>query len=82
MNILLDSLQKCNSLDIIMIDISDQIDIHTNLDIVVMIPPDSHIIPELLNKSKNLKWVHCMSAGVEKLVQIKQLVDSDVILTN
>lgn len=37
---------------------------------------------EILRQGKKLRWVHSTSAGVEKIVHIPELRDSDIILTN
>ena len=31
---------------------------------------------------KRLRWVHCLGAGIDQIVSVSELVDSDVVLTN
>jgi phosphoglycerate dehydrogenase-like enzyme len=40
------------------------------------------ISQRIIQAGKNLKWVQQPSAGVEHLIEIPELVDSDIILTN
>jgi phosphoglycerate dehydrogenase-like enzyme len=40
------------------------------------------ITPELIRAGRSLKWVQQPSAGVEHLMEIPELVDSQIILTN
>jgi phosphoglycerate dehydrogenase-like enzyme len=37
---------------------------------------------ELLRAGKQLKWVHSYSAGVEHIVRVPEMKDSDIVLTN
>ncbi|MDO8485290.1 MAG: hypothetical protein Q7S35_10145, partial [Candidatus Limnocylindrales bacterium] len=32
--------------------------------------------------SKKLRWIHCPGMGIDRIVAIKEIVDSDVIVTN
>lgn len=45
---------------------------HTNIDVLSII----------INKNKNLKWVHSMSSGVDAYLKVKELKESDIYLTN
>lgn len=40
------------------------------------------VTPELIRAGKSLKWVQQGSAGVEHLMEIPELVDSSIVLTN
>jgi phosphoglycerate dehydrogenase-like enzyme len=41
-----------------------------------------HVKSEHMNIAKNLKWVHSHSAGVDWVLNVPELVESDVIVTN
>jgi phosphoglycerate dehydrogenase-like enzyme len=42
----------------------------------------SFLTPALIRAGKSLRWVHQPSAGVEGLMEIPELVEGDIILTN
>lgn len=37
---------------------------------------------EVFLAGKNLKWIHCPGTGIDKLIEIPELVDSDIPVTN
>lgn len=54
-----------------------------DLDMITLLPSDSDIIGEIINKNKNLFWVHCMWAGVDKFLSKKGIMENNnIILTN
>jgi phosphoglycerate dehydrogenase-like enzyme len=41
-----------------------------------------HVTSDHMKKAKNLKWVHSHSAGVDWVLRVPELVESDVVVTN
>jgi phosphoglycerate dehydrogenase-like enzyme len=41
-----------------------------------------HVNSEHMQKAKNLKWVHSHSAGVDWVLRVPELIESDVVVTN
>jgi phosphoglycerate dehydrogenase-like enzyme len=50
--------------------------------VVAMGGVDRSVVEHQLAHNKNLKWIHALSAGIDTLVAIPQLVDSEITLTN
>jgi phosphoglycerate dehydrogenase-like enzyme len=74
-----------NSLLVKLIDITEynKDNLPTDLDIVTLGPSHHGVLPEIINLNKNLKWVHTISAGVDKFLALKEIKDNDkIVLTN
>jgi phosphoglycerate dehydrogenase-like enzyme len=41
-----------------------------------------HVTSEHVNAAQNLKWVHSHSAGVDWVLNVPELIDSDIVVTN
>jgi D-2-hydroxyacid dehydrogenase (NADP+) len=71
------------NLKIIDIAYTDKNSLPSDLDFAAMDPFSTEIIEDLIEKNKNLIWIHSMWAGVDKFLQSKSLMSSDKItLTN
>jgi phosphoglycerate dehydrogenase-like enzyme len=69
-------------LDLVFLGSQDSPKLATDYDAIVSMQSYGKPVRELLSMSKKLRWVHSLSAGVEGLVHIPELRDSDIILTN
>ena len=69
-------------LDLIFLGKQDSTKLETDYDAIVSLH-DYGVAPQkLLRISKKLRWVHSIGAGVKKIIQIPELRDSEIILTN
>jgi phosphoglycerate dehydrogenase-like enzyme len=82
---LVSALEKYSDVTVKLIEVSDnnKFSLPNDLDIVTMIPSETDLLPEIISKNKNLRWVHSMFAGVDKFVNKKELLENDnIMLTN
>lgn len=82
---LLNVLHKLQNLNVITIDVTNFSlnDIPTDLDIITLVPNHSSIAVDFIKLNPNLRWIHCMWAGVDKFLSKKEIFDNDkIVLTN
>ncbi len=69
-------------LDLVFLGSEESSKLETDYDAIISLRSYGIPAQELLRMSKKLRWVHSFSAGVENVVHIPELRDSDIILTN
>ena len=74
--------QSLPDLDLVFLARQDSSKLETDYDAIIALRSYSIPAQKLLRRSKKLKWVHSLSAGVENIVHIPELRDSEIILTN
>ena len=69
-------------LDLVFAERQDMVTQVADCDGVVLVGYSTEQARELVRAAKKLRWAHSYSAGVEKIVRIPELKDSDIVLTN
>lgn len=69
-------------LDLVFAEPGDMVNAIVDCDAIVSISGYGLDVREIIRAGKKLRWVHSQSAGVEGIVRIPELRDSDIILTN
>ena len=78
-------LKQFNNVSVKLLDVSDLkfFTIPDDLDFITMVPAEHEIVTDFIEKNLNLKWIHCMWAGVDKFLSKKEIMKNDnIILTN
>jgi phosphoglycerate dehydrogenase-like enzyme len=79
---LVDMEENFPELDLVFLGRQDSTKLETDYDAIITLRSYGIAPQKLLRMSKKLRWVHSLSAGVEKIIHIPELRDSEIILTN
>jgi len=84
-NYLQNVLTRYNNLNVRLFEVSEfnKNLIPRDLDIITLLPHESDLAVDFINLNPQLKWIHCMWAGVDKFLSKKEISENDkIILTN